>query len=136
MRTHERRCSDRLAAAAQKDASHLRQEDEMAEPRDNHGQIYRSAVEHRDEIEKTFLEQDAEKLMVPVGFKNAKRTYGNRLRVAALGALEQAPSEFRVIHDGTHGVSVNNFYKGQGPRGPLAGDLLSSSTTLMNSCLG
>ena len=34
------------------------------------------------EIEKTFLEQEVEKLTVPIKFKDAKRIYGNRLRVA------------------------------------------------------
>ena len=57
-----------------------------------------SAVEHRGEIEKTFFEQEVEKLTVPIKFKDAKRIYGNRLRVAALGVLEQAPGEFRVNH--------------------------------------
>ena len=101
----------------------------VGEEGDNEGwkANYRSAVEHRGEIEKTFLEQEAEKLMVPIKFKDAKRIYGNRLRVAALGALEQAPGEFRVIHDGTHGVSVNNFIKVRDQEAcPLAGDLLSA----------
>ena len=61
----------------------------VGEEGDNQGwkANYRSAVEHRDEIEKTFLEQEAEKLMVPIKFKDAKRIYGNRLRVAALGGI-------------------------------------------------
>ena len=54
----------------------------------------RSAVEHRGEIEKTFLEQEAEKLMVPIKFKDAKRTYGNRLRVAALGHWSRPQASF------------------------------------------
>ena len=37
----------------------------------------------------------------------AQAKYGTRLRVASLGALEQGEGEFRVIHDGTHGVRVN-----------------------------
>ena len=41
--------------------------------------------------------------------------------------MEQAPGEFRVIHDGTHGVSVNNFIKVRDQEAcPLAGDLLSA----------
>ena len=101
----------------------------VGEEGDNEGwkANYRSAVEHRGEIEKTFREQEAEKLMVPFKVKDGgKRIYGNRLRVAALGALEQAPGEFRVIHDGTHGVSVNNFIKDRDQEAcPLARDLLS-----------
>ena len=30
------------------------------------------------------------------------------LRVAAQGALEKSETEFRIIHDGTHGVNINN----------------------------
>ena len=101
----------------------------VGEEGDNEGwkANYRSAVEHRGEIEKTFVEQEAEKLMVPIKFMDAKRIYGNRLRVAALGALEQAPGEFRVIHDGTHGVFVNNFIEVRDQEAcPLAGDLFSA----------
>ena len=37
-----------------------------------------------------------------------KRWHGDALRIAAIGALEKADNSFRVIHDGTHGVHVNN----------------------------
>ena len=33
---------------------------------------------------------------------------GDLLRVAGIGALEKGDSSFRIIHDGTHGVNVNN----------------------------
>ena len=37
-----------------------------------------------------------------------KRWTKGRLRIAAIGAIEKADNSFRIIHDGTHGVRVNN----------------------------
>ena len=55
------------------------------------GKQIRSAVEHRGEIEKTFLEQEAEKLMVPIKFKDAKRIYGNRPEGSSTGGIGAGP---------------------------------------------
>ena len=54
----------------------------------------------------------------------AQVKYGQRLRVASLGAIQKTDETFRVIHDGTHGTGVNNhiFMKDQ-IACPTAGDL-------------
>ncbi|MCP3861013.1 MAG: hypothetical protein GY704_15280, partial [Phycisphaeraceae bacterium] len=58
------------------------------------------------DIEDTFREQAAENMMRSMSFGEARTRVGERLRVAALGAVPQG-SEHRIIHDGTHFVCVN-----------------------------
>ena len=47
--------------------------------------------------------------MAEVRVADARRLYGDKLAIAALGAIEKVPGggEYRVIHDGSHGVLVN-----------------------------
>ena len=68
---------------------------------------YRSAAERPEVLEANFLAQEAEQMMYRTTYKAAQDRFGSRLRVASLGAIEQREGEFRIIHDGTHGVRVN-----------------------------
>ena len=45
--------------------------------------------------------------MEELGDAEAQRRFPGRLHVAALGVVKE-PTKLRVIHDGTHGVGVNN----------------------------
>ena len=78
-------------------------EDNLPESREN----YRSVIGLVDEIEKQFKEEEAEGLMIEVEDGEARREYGDKLVVAALGALQKSDTSFRVIFDGTHGIKVN-----------------------------
>ena len=46
--------------------------------------------------------------MFPLSEKEARRRYGDRLRVASLGAIPKDDERVRVIFDATHFVQVNN----------------------------
>ena len=67
---------------------------------------YRSADAQLRNIEETFAEQEAAGMMIRTTYAEARRRFGDRLRIAALGAVPQDDG-FRVIHDGTHHVGVN-----------------------------
>ena len=41
-------------------------------------------------------------------YGDAKRTYGEKLLIGALGMIEEGPETFRLIHDGTHSILMNN----------------------------
>ena len=71
---------------------------------------YSSAQARPDVILKQFEEDAAEDMMVRVPLSKAKAKYGDKLLVAALGAIQKSVEEntFRIIHDGTHGVMANN----------------------------
>ena len=65
------------------------------------------------EAEKILLEQFKEEelagRMVPISEAEAKKRYPNQsLRIAAQGILEKPDGGHRIIHDGTHGVQLNN----------------------------
>ena len=49
--------------------------------------------------------------MVEVEEGEARSKYGDRLRIAALAALEKTDHTFRVVHDATHNVGVNSQIK-------------------------
>ena len=69
---------------------------------------YPSADEARDIIARQFSEEEALGWMYPLSEAEAKRRFGDRLRVASLAAIPKDESTVRVIFDGTHGVQVNN----------------------------
>jgi hypothetical protein len=84
---------------------------------------YNSAAAITDKVEATFEEQEACGMMLAVKYKEAKKTYGERLRVASLGAVGPDGDE-RIIHDGTHGVGVNGCIRVRDQdETPLHGDL-------------
>lgn len=61
-------------------------------------------------LEEQFKEEESEGRMTPLSAKEAIRRYpGDALRIAAQGILEKPDGGgYRIIHDGTHGVQLNN----------------------------
>eukprot|EP00974_Lingulodinium_polyedra_P027729 2678950-Lingulodinium_polyedra.AAC.1 len=74
---------------------------------------YVSARERPDALLRQFREDAAEGMMVRVPLADALAKYGDKLAIAALGAIEKRPDsdEFRVIHDGTNGVLANRHIR-------------------------
>ena len=63
-------------------------------------------------LETQFKEEEAEGRMLPISQKEAERQYpGKALRIAAQGILDKPDGGHRIIHDGTHGVHLNNEIK-------------------------
>ena len=60
-------------------------------------------------LETHFREEEMEGRMFPMSFKAASKKYpGASLRIAAQGILDKPDGGHRIIHDGTHGVQLNN----------------------------
>ena len=60
-------------------------------------------------LEEQFAEEERAGRMFPLSLAEARARYpGDRLRIAAQGALEKPGGGYRVIHDATHGVNLNN----------------------------
>ena len=60
-------------------------------------------------LETHFREEEMEGRMFPMSFKAASKKYpGSSLRIAAQGILDKPDGGHRIIHDGTHGVQLNN----------------------------
>ena len=73
-------------------------------------------------LENQFQEESDLGFMFKMSLEDARREYP-RLRIAAQGAIEKADGSWRVLHDGTHGVRVNNEVKLRDQiRMPSAGD--------------
>ena len=72
---------------------------------------YTSAADNAAAVQLQFRKEEALGAMVEVEEELARVEYGDRLRVAALAALEKADHSFRVVHDATHGVGVNSQIK-------------------------
>eukprot|EP00969_Alexandrium_andersonii_P311635 13770553-Alexandrium_andersonii.AAC.1 len=68
---------------------------------------YTSVGDRVDDIEELFQAEASEGMMRCVPDQEAIEEYGDGLVTAALGALQKDDSSFRVIHDATHGVEVN-----------------------------
>ena len=69
---------------------------------------YGSAKEHAQQIEVQFQEEEKMGFMFPLTESEARRRYGDRLRVASLGAIPKDDERVRVIFDATHFVQINN----------------------------
>ena len=68
---------------------------------------YSSAKEHGSELLLQFKEEIELGAMITMDEDDARKIYGDRFLIAALGAIEKGDGSFRVIHDGTHSVGVN-----------------------------
>ena len=66
---------------------------------------YRSAT--AEILETQFAEEVELGHMFSITLGEARKRWST-VRVAAQGALEKSETEFRIIHDGTHGVNINN----------------------------
>ena len=68
-----------------------------------------SEAEAEKILEEHFREEEREGRMSPVSEKVAQREYPDKaLRIAAQGILDKPDGGHRIIHDGTHGVRLNN----------------------------
>ena len=93
---------------------------------------YRSAALLGDVLQEQFEAEGALGMMYETTLALAQKDYpGDRLRVAANGAIEKSDSSWRIIHDGTHGVLVNVGIKPRDQqRMPVAGD----ARAIMEEC--
>ena len=88
----------------------FRKLDESAEEwhRDN----YDSAKQTADQLEEKFKAEEALGRMEPTTLPVLRERFGvDRIRVASLGAIIKPDGTARPLHDGTHGVHVNNNIK-------------------------
>lgn len=79
-------------------------------------------------LTKQFEEEESLGMMFQVSLAQAKALYPEpgTLRIAAQAAIQKADDSFRILHDGTHGVQVNNETKVRDRmRMPSAGDARS-----------
>ena len=81
---------------------------------------YSTAEENLLAVKTKIKEDLLEKRMVLMTYAQAKSLYGDRLNIGALGLVDEGGDKFRLIHDGTHLILVNNRIR---PR-----DLVSSPT--------
>ena len=74
---------------------------------------YMSAVQHVDHLKNQFEEEVKMGLMSKVDEAEFEAVYGENGAVAALAVLveDEASGKKRVIHDGAHGIGVNNRIK-------------------------
>ena len=71
----------------------------------NHGE----GPEVERSLQEAFEKEEREGRMFPLSLGEAKKRYpGNQLRIAAQAVIPKPDIDFRVVHDATHGVQVNN----------------------------
>ena len=98
---------------------------------------YLSAKEHALEVQQQFLAEAEEEAMIEVPTAEALASYGSKLSVASLGAIEKKDGSYRVVHDGTHGVNVNARIKLRDQlRNPTGGDLCSVLKCMPGAAFG
>ena len=70
---------------------------------------YKDGPEVERALQEAFEKEEKEGRMFPLSLGEARKRYpGHTLRVAAQAVIPQPDNDFRVVHDGTHGVQVNN----------------------------
>ncbi len=62
-------------------------------------------------MEKKVREDVAKGRMRKMTYKDANEMYGEDLLIGALGLVDEGKDKFRVIHDATHKVLVNNRFR-------------------------
>ena len=70
---------------------------------------YASAKAVPEQMEKQFEEEEALGFMYPLSEKEARRRFGDTLRMASLGAIIKDDGSVRALFDGTHSVKLNNM---------------------------
>ena len=91
---------------------------------------YVSAKEHAAEVQKHFEIEAEHGAMYETDLDVACAELGE-VSVASLGAIEKKDGSYRVIHDATHGLSVNSAIKVRDQiRCPGAGDFRRAMQTL------
>ena len=70
---------------------------------------YGEGPEVERSLQEAFEKEEREGRMFPLSLGEAKKRYpGNQLRIAAQAVIPKPGNDFRVVHDATHGVQVNN----------------------------
>ena len=70
---------------------------------------YSSAELSADQLEEQFRRDERAGLMLPTTEAAVEAVFGpGRLLVAAMGAVAKPNGEVRPLHDGTHGIGLNN----------------------------
>ena len=68
-----------------------------------------SSARDRHKVLEEKIESDVKaKRMIEMDYGSAKQKFGSRLLIFAMGVIEEAKHKFRLIHDGTHRVLINN----------------------------
>ena len=85
---------------------------ELPEDEANWGEVVRdnyvSASDNLDQLRKEIMEELQACRMVKMTLAEARKEFGEKLSVASLALIQEGPDKWRLIHDGTHGVLVNN----------------------------
>ena len=68
---------------------------------------YKSTFGLEQTIEEQYAEEERLGMMMRLPLSEARRLYGDRLRIAPTAAIEEADGAVRTLHDGTHGAAVN-----------------------------
>ena len=69
---------------------------------------YKTAKERQSTLVRKIKEDVTSGRMVRTTYGKAKAEYKERLHIGALGLVEEGDDNFRLIHDGTHLILVNN----------------------------
>ena len=69
---------------------------------------YKTARERQDLLQEKIREDLKTGRMISTRYGATKARYGERLAIGAMGLVEEGSDKFRLIHDGTHGILVNN----------------------------
>ena len=75
----------------------------------SHRSNYGSAISHIEKVEAIVLSEVKKGWIQKITKKEAEAKFGRDLQLASLGAVPKDPAweEVRVVHDATHGISVN-----------------------------
>ena len=85
---------------------------------------YRSSMDRKEGLTQQFEKDEKARFMYKTTYAKAKELWPDSLRIAAMGATEQAGKEWRYTHDATHGIHVNNEIRPRDrPRNPMGGDV-------------
>ena len=89
---------------------------------------YKSVEGFEDQVEKLFREEEELGWMEELPDDKAKEIFGDTLHIASLGVVVEK-DKIRVVHDGAHGVKVNNRIRVRDHvRMPTAGEIRSLLT--------
>eukprot|EP00435_Cladocopium_sp_Y103_P040452 s469_g11.t1 len=70
---------------------------------------YATAEMSADQLEEHFRKDELLGRMIPTTLPEAKQEYGeDAVLVAAMGAIQKPDNTIRPLHDGTHGINLNN----------------------------
>ena len=69
---------------------------------------YASADENKQQLQKEIDKEISAGRIVQMPAGEARRKWGERLAIASLALIQEGPDKFRLVHDGTNGVGINN----------------------------